>query len=420
VSATALGQVTSPVLEHPFAPLFHARRATSKRASSWDRTGANSDWITVEPHETATLLEETGAGCITRLYCAMALPDLRDYRNAIIRCYWDGNPEPAVEVPMGDFFGVAHGRIREFSSALTAVNAGCGASHGLNCYLPMPFSEGARITVENRGDTTLGGLLRALWYHIEYETYAEPLPSDVDRFHACWRQEMPTTPVGEPKNVTLHDGINLDGRDNYVALDTQGAGRMVGLLLEIENVQGDVWYGEGDDMVFIDGDTWPPSIHGTGTEEIFGGGACPSTEYAAHYSGFHQIESPRYGGLVAMYRWYVNDPIHFQSSIRWTLEHGHANNFENIYRSVAYWYQQPQAKLPPLPAADAMLPPLGDDYDTARQQLFEAVGQARETITDSREALSTMMALCRAGEPLYLGRPQETLAALRQVTASGG
>src|SRR5205823_1963766 len=160
-------------------------------------------------------------------------------------------------------------------------------------------------------------------------------------------------------------------------------------------IQGDIWYGEGDDMVFIDGDSWPPSIHGTGTEEIFGGGACPSTEYAAHYTGFHQIESPRYGGLVAMYRWYVNDPIHFQQSIRWTVEHGHANNFENVYRSLTYWYQQPRAKLPPLPSVAELLPPIDDEYEVAQEEFFDHVRRVRAA-TGSPQALTTMMALCQA------------------------
>ncbi len=192
-------------------------------------------------------------------------------------------------------------------------------------------------------------MFRALWYHIDYETYDEPPPDDTLRFHAQWRQERPTTAVGPQPNVQLHAATNLDGRENYVALEAEGRGQMVGLVLEINNVAGG-WYGEGDDMVFVDGDEWPPSIHGTGTEEVFGGGACPSSEYAAPYHGFHLIESPDYGGLVGAYRWYVQDPIRFTRSLRWTIEHGHANNFANEYASVAYWYQSGAARAVPVAA----------------------------------------------------------------------
>ncbi len=354
--------------------LFRRRTARTLRASSWDRTGANNDFVRIEAGETRELMSHDGPGCITHLYAAMALEDLRDHRNAILRCYWDGSDRPSVEVPLGDFFCLAHGRVREFTSQMVTVNHGFGLSHGLNAYFPMPFNA-ARITVENRGTTPLGLPLGALWYHFEYEVYDEALPDDVHRFHASYRQEKPTKAIGDVQNVTLHQAPNLDGAENYVALDTRGEGRMVGLLLEIENVQGERWYGEGDDMVFIDDEEWPPSLHGTGTEEIFGGGACPSTEYAGPYSGFHMIESDTYKGLVGMYRWFVHDPVHFSTSIRWTLEHGHANNFANNYSSVAYWYQTPLATLPPLPGAADMLPPLAEGYDEARAAMLRTAGE---------------------------------------------
>ena len=397
-----------PLLAHPMAAMFRRRRAESRRASSFDRNGGNFDFIRVEPGATATLLQHDGSGCITHLYVAMALQDLRDHRNAILRCFWDGASRPSVEVPLGDFFALAHGRVREFTSAMVAVNPGFGLSHGLNAYFPMPFATGARVTLENRGATVLGGPFGAVWFHVDYEVYPEPPPEDVHRFHACWRQERPTEAIGGSPNVTLHGAKNTDGAANYVALDTRGEGRMVGLVLEIDNRQGERWYGEGDDMVFVDGEAWPPRIHGTGTEEIFGGGACPSTEYAGPYAGYPLVESPSYAGLVGMYRWYVHDPIHFARSIRWTVEHGHANNFANDYASVAYWYQTPAGELPPLPAASAMLPPLDERYDEARALLLEVFGQSRSPADPTR-----FIAACRAAAPLLRGDSAAAIAALR-------
>lgn len=358
-------------MSHPFdrqlfAALTRAPSARSRRSSSWDRTGANRDYICVGPGETVVLLDQEGAGCITHFYAALVAPDLTDYRDTIVRCYWDGESEPSVEVPLGDFFGIAHCRVREYASAVHAVNGGFGGSVGTNLYLPMPFSEHARVTVENRSDLPLGGFHEALWFHIDYETYAD-LPPDALRFHAQWRQERPTSPVGDMPNVTLHEGLNLDGNENYVALDASGAGNLVGLILEIDNLVGG-WYGEGDDMVFIDGEPWPPAIHGTGTEEIFGGGACPNSEYASPYTGFFLTESPDFSGSVAMYRWYLADPIHFRRRLKWTLEHGHANNFANDYSSVAMWYQtEPHGRFPALGARDELRPALGPDYEEARE-----------------------------------------------------
>jgi len=289
------------------------------------------------------------------------------------------------------------------------VNPGFGSSHGMHAFFPMPFATGARITLEHRGDRPLGGALPALWYHVDWEEYDAPPPPETLRFHAQWRQERPTAAVAPQPNVQLHGARNLDGAENYVALDATGAGQMVGLHLEINNVAGG-WYGEGDDMVFVDGDAWPPAIHGTGTEEIFGGGACPTREYAGPYHGFHLIESPAdWSGLVGAYRWFVNDPIRFTRSLRWTVEHGHANNFANEYASVAYWYQtEPHAPFPALPARAALRPSLPADYAEARDAFMGAVTEAVRTFSPTE-----MHRLAALGEPFYAGRFAETLRRLR-------
>jgi hypothetical protein len=398
-----------PLHRHPLRSLFTATGARSRRASSWDRSGGNFDFLVVGPGETVTLLEHDGAGCITHVYCALAFPELTDYRDAILRCFWDGEATPSVEVPLGDFFGVAHARVREMRSVLTAVNPGFGSSHGMHAYFPMPFATGARVTLEHRGERALGGALPAFWFHIDYETYETALPADALRFHAQWRQERPTTAVGPRPNVQLHGGRNLDGAENYVALEATGAGQMVGLHLEINNVAGG-WYGEGDDMVFVDGDVWPPAIHGTGTEEIFGGGACPTREFAGPYHGFHLIESPDWSGLVGAYRWFVQDPIRFTRSVRWTVEHGHANNFAIEYASVAYWYQaEPHAPFPALPDRTALLPAVPAVYSEAREAFLGAVGEAVRTFDGT-----VIHRLAALGESFYAGRFEETLRRLRE------
>src|SRR5262249_53501232 len=263
---------------------------------------------------------------------------------------------------------------------------------------------GARITLEHRSERALGGALPAFWYHIDYETYDAPPPADTLRFHAQWRQERPTTAVGPRPNVQLHGGTNRDGAENYVALDAVGAGQMVGLVLEINNVAGG-WYGEGDDMVFVDGAAWPPAIHGTGTEEIFGAGACPTREFAGPYHGFPLVESPDWAGLVGAYRWFVPDPIRFTRTLRWTVEHRHANNFANESRSFASWYQTaPPAPFPALPARDALRPPLPAVYGEAREAFLAAVNGALRTF--SAPEVHRLAAL---GESFYAGRFDETL-----------
>jgi hypothetical protein len=399
-----------PLDGHPSRNLFWATGARSRRASSWDRTGANRDCVQVGPGQTVTLLETTGAGCITHIYMVLGFNELTDYRDAIVRCYWDGEPTPSVEVPLGDFFAVTHGRVRTFRSQMVAVNPGDGCAHGMNSYFPMPFTDGAVVTVEHRGPAPLGGAIPGLWYHIDYETYDAPLPEPVLRFHAQWRQERPTDPVGPQPNVQLHGAVNLTGAENYVALEAEGEGQMAGLVLEIDNPHGG-WFGEGDDMVFIDGDTWPPSIHGTGTEEIFGAAASPTEESAGPYIGYHLIESPDYSGLTGMYRWFVPDPIRFTRSIRWTVEHGHANNFGIDYSSVAYWYQrEPHAPFPSLPGRAELLPPLRPPYSEARDVLMAAARQAVARVRVEPQFFDCVAAVARL---FYRGEFASFLAAAR-------
>jgi hypothetical protein len=152
--------------------------------------------------------------------------------------------------------------------------------------------------------------------------------------------------------------------------------------LGVDNVAGS-WWGEGDDMIFIDGETWPPSFHGTGTEEIFGGGACPSVEYSGPYTGFHLVENrdgEQWYGKNAMYRFFVHDPIRFQKSIRVTIEHGHANDMANDYSSVAYWYQkEPHAPFPPLPSSAERRPIT--EYPTPPSDFEGAIEAERLYIT---------------------------------------
>ena len=203
-------------------------------------------------------------------------------------------------------------------------------------------------------------------------------------------------------NQTIWDGLNETGQDNYVILDAEGKGHVVGLYLTCHNLAGG-WWGEGDDMVFIDGEPWPPSYHGTGTEEVFGGGACPNQEYAGPYTGFLSIQEQgkaTWRGQNSMYRWFVHDPVRFQRSLRWTIEHGHANNFENDYSSVAYWYQtEPHKTFPVLPAD--RLPPGGVSETVEAPPIPRAIEAEDLLETSGRDGGETVVV--RLGSPYGKG-----------------
>lgn len=366
-----LGPAAVPAQPAPrsmFSDLMTLTDSSTARISSFDRSGGNEDFVPIAPGKKIELARIEGAGIIRHLYFSI-LGGRHYLRDLALRMYWDGAERPSVEVPFGDFFGLGHERVRFYTSLMITVNPGdlgVLGTYGFNSYFPMPFAEGARLTLSNEGNEPV----TAVWYHVEYEKL-EALPDDLGRFHASWNRQRETRPVGEVINETLHDATNTTGKENYVVLDTEGQGNLAGFFLNIDNTMGS-WYGEGDDMIFVDGEAWPPSYHGTGSEEVFGGGACPTAEYAGPYTGFHLIGNLDYTGKVSMYRFYVNDPIRFQKSIRMTIEHGHANNIANDYSSTVFWYQRGARALPkPLPPAAERHPRDGDDpHDRAYDALL--------------------------------------------------
>ena len=117
------------------------------------------------------------------------------------------------------------------------------------------------------------------------------------------------------------------------------------------------WYGEGDDMIFIDGESWPPSLHGTGTEDYFNMAYGPAVPFSTPYYGITLPGGRNWSGKISLYRFHIEDPIHFQKSIRVTIEHGHANRRSDDYSSTAYWYQfEPHKPFPSLPTAEDRSP----------------------------------------------------------------
>ncbi|MBW7882539.1 MAG: DUF2961 domain-containing protein [Caldilineaceae bacterium] len=340
----------------PLRNLAQLRRVRSRRASSYDRSGGNEDFIWIAPGETATLLDTEGAGCITHIWMTSACKEAAHLRKLVLRMWWDGEENPSVEVPLGDFFGLGHAVTRNFASLPLAMAPQNGK--GLVCYFPMPFASRARVEVSSECSEAPA----RLYYYIDYEQY-DQLAENMGRFHVQWRRQNPCDGIS-PAGMNFEDyqfnGLNEDGHGNYVILDAEGWGHYVGCHLDIHNLtetRGRNWYGEGDDMIFVDGEAYPPAIHGTGTEDYFNTAWCPQEEYTSPYFGVTMAGGPNWAGKISLYRYHIEDPIHFERSIRVTIEHGHANRRRDDYASTAYWYQtEPHKAFPPLLPAPDRLP----------------------------------------------------------------
>jgi hypothetical protein len=318
------------------------------RLSSWDRTGGNHDFVVIDPGETLELGRITGAGSITHMWYTTKLVcddpynhDEPDYlRKLVLRMFWDGEDEPSVFVPLGDFFGAMPPEGKAFASSPLQVGPSAGRS--LTSFWHMPFGSEARISLENESSLHQVNV----YFYVDFEEFDE-LEDDLGRFHAQWRRENPcdgeSLEQGRTNLEHLESGHNLTGKGNYTILEAEGQGHYVGCILSITNLRESAqwnWYGEGDDMIFVDRDSWPPTLHGTGTEDYFDSAYCPAEPQSTPYHGIISAGGWNWSGTSTLYRFHIEDPIAFRERIRVTIEHGHANSRSDDYVSVAYWYQR--------------------------------------------------------------------------------
>jgi hypothetical protein len=361
-------------------PLIRPGRAG--RASSWDTEGRNQDFWTIPPGESRVLADIRGPGQITHIW----MTQRNHYRECLLRITWDGARRPSVLVPLGDFFCLGHGIVNSFQSLLFTAstrdnnrfNAGCA----LNCYAPMPFRERAHVELVNESDEPHGQ-----YFYIDYETYDRPLPEGLGYFHAEFRRENPFGGWGGEVRVNTPEAnvVNKEREaweNNYVILETRGRGHYLGCNLSVTNFQG-TWWGEGDDMIWVDGYKWPPDLHGTGSEDYLNQawGMQPNAFLRNGSSVFERDTN----GYQTSYVFHLENPVRFQREVKVTIEHGHANHLCNEMSSTAYWYaDRPYAARTPPPVA-RRLPVLRDNqgawlHDRRRQTTSRRVAPNAEML----------------------------------------
>ncbi|MCX6569647.1 MAG: DUF2961 domain-containing protein [Candidatus Aminicenantes bacterium] len=300
-----------------------------------------SPYVRVPPKETFVMADVKGEGAIQQIWLTPA----GNWRFAILRFYWDGETEPSVECPVGDFFASGWGQYAQISSLPVCVNPGSA----FNCYWEMPFRKGFKITIENLADDVF-----TVYYQINYALTS--VPDDAAYFHAQFRRVNP-----------------LPYKDVYTLLDgVKGWGHYVGTYMAW-GVNSNGWWGEGEIKFFLDGDTKFPTIAGTGTEDYFCGsydfdakapdGSIQYHEFTTPYTGLAQVirgdghyqVQQRFG----LYRWHITDPVRFEKDLKVTIQAlgwragGRYLPLQDDIASVAFWYQQePHAKFPKLPDKD--------------------------------------------------------------------
>jgi len=279
------------------------------------------------PGGRAVLYESSGPGRVVGLRLGPAAAFAGGDRDILIRAYWDGAAEPAVDCPAGDLFGYSFG-----DPAVRSLMLGT-TDEGVNYfYFPMPFERAARIElVSERAAGTPAVEIAA-----EVVTAAVGKGADEGRFYARWRRENPCT-EGQP----------------YTYLKTTGRGHVVGVMLQAQGLEsGHTGFFEGDDRAVIDGEL---AVPGTGSEDSFNGGWYDvpgrwETRTSLPLSGCLDYRKPlaRTGG----YRFFLTDSYAYGKSVDYTIEHGpEGNAVPTDYASVVFFYS-----LEPPAGGEAMRP----------------------------------------------------------------
>jgi hypothetical protein len=300
-----------------------------------------SPYVIVPPKSTFVMADVKGMGAIQQIWMT---PD-GNWRFAILRVYWDGETEPSIECPLGDFFACGWGRFAQVTSLAVCVNPGSG----LNSYWEMPFRRSFKMTIDNIADEKL-----TLFYQINYTL--TDVPAEAAYFHAQFRR---TNPLPYKSVYTILDGV-------------KGWGHYVGTYMAW-GVNNNGWWGEGEIKFYMDGDIEFPTIAGTGTEDYFCGsygfsltkadGTDQYVEYTTPYAGMPQvIRGDGHTDVIqrfGLYRWHIMDPVRFEKDLKVTMQAlgwrsgGRYLPLQDDIASTAFWYQtEPHAKFPRFPDKD--------------------------------------------------------------------
>jgi hypothetical protein len=259
-----------------------------------NRGAKGRPYETLRAGQSLTLADIQGPGTIRRIWITISDRSPRMLRALRLDMYWDGEAQPAVRVPFGDFFGPGLGRTAAFENAFFSSPEG----RSFNAVVPMPFRTGARLVLTNQADVDLG----KVYFDVDY-TAGDRHDDGMLYFHASWHRQRATEP----------------GRDFEILPAVKGRGRYLGASVGVvtDAAYGETWWGEGEVKVYLDDDGEYPTLVGTGTEDYIGTGWGQGA-YVHRYQGATIADAAE--RAWTFYRFHVPDPIFFRSACRVTLQ----------------------------------------------------------------------------------------------------
>ncbi|MDT7543104.1 MAG: hypothetical protein QOE33_3008 [Acidobacteriota bacterium] len=283
---------------------------------------------TLAAGQSVTVFETRQPGRIVGLKLGPAQAFAGKGRDIVLKIYWDGESRPAIECPVGDFFGYSYGQPAIKSLVL-------GTSDGMNyIYLPMPFDHSARVELVSE---RAGGPPIDVQAEIKFTNVGRG--RDEGRLYALWARENPTV-EGHP----------------FTFIDARGRGHVVGFILQAQGLEPGAIpeFFEGDDETLIDG---AEAIHGTGSEDFFNGGWYDvpgrwEDRISLPLSGC--LDFKRFLGRTGGYRFLLTDAYAYRRSVRSTIEHGPTGNkVPADYTGITFLYSGTNPSAHPLPALAA-------------------------------------------------------------------
>jgi Protein of unknown function (DUF2961) len=240
---------------------------------------------------------------------------------SLLTITFDGAAQPQVAVPVGDFFGSGPGVNAYRSTPATVESDGTMTARWY-----MRFARSARIRLTNNSSKPLS--VQGSFQATTIPGPEEPAPTSLLHFNARWLYE---------------DGIQTkagDGTKEWPALRVEGgAGRFVGLLLDVFNPTA-AWWGEGDEKIYVDGETFPSTI-GTGTEDYFGYAWCDPHTYTHPFHAETRCDGPGNKGYTSNVRYQILEAVPFHQSLAFDMEVWHWAAVKVQYASIAYFYAAP-------------------------------------------------------------------------------
>lgn len=240
--------------------------------------------------EEKVLCDVEGPGVIRRIWFTLEDRSQEMLENIYLCGYWDGETEPSVYAPIGDFFCMGYGGMKPFENEFFASPEG----RSFLCQIPMPFLKRGKLTLKNLSSKENGHL----FYDVDLTK--QELPEDTLYFHA------------------LHRGPcqNELGKDVVILPETCGKGRFLGMNVTIfPNTQyKDSWWGEGEVKIYLNGES-TPSLVGTGTEDYISTAWGQGT-FINRFQGCMAVDPSG----ASFYRFHQKDPIFFPEKCRVELQ----------------------------------------------------------------------------------------------------